>query len=178
VLNWLAMQCPSPFRRRCRRYEGNGEDMSRSIPVHLAFFFLISQPMILMMMLFFFPAHVFHHDDPAHFDDRHHRDDLVALVHYIMSMSILEKLSTSSNTRHHLIIAIITIVKHATTLRPSGLLPRPALAQAESDYKKLNIGSKAASYFTGPLQQYSVQQIVDFIVGADLSLTDVERFLK
>jgi hypothetical protein len=66
--------------------------------------------------------------------------------------------------------AIITIVKHATTLRPSGLLPRPALAQAESDYKKLNIGSKAASYFTGPLQQYSVQQIVDFIVGADVCL--------
>jgi hypothetical protein len=66
--------------------------------------------------------------------------------------------------------AIITVVKHATILRASGLLPRAALAQAESDYKKSNIGSKAASYFTGPLQQYSIQQFVDFIIGADVCL--------
>jgi len=111
---------------------------------------------------------LFDDDDFLFLDDDFLFDDL-DLVHYIMSMSILKMFSTGRSTRHHLVIAIITIVKHATTLCPSGLLPWLALAQAESDYKKSNIGSKAVSYFTEPLEQYSVQQFVDFIVGADLS---------
>ena len=66
--------------------------------------------------------------------------------------------------------AIITLLKHATTLRLSGFSRKSALAQAELDYQKSKIGSQVASYFTAPPHQYSIQQFVDFIIGAHVCL--------
>jgi len=66
--------------------------------------------------------------------------------------------------------AIVIILKHATTLRLSGLSAKPALAQAELDYQKLNIGSKIAPHFTAPPQEYSVSNFIDFIMGVSVCL--------
>jgi len=66
--------------------------------------------------------------------------------------------------------AIIIILKHATTLRLSGLLAEPALVQAELDYQKFNIGSKVAQCFTAPPQEYSVSNFVDFIMSVSVCL--------
>jgi len=129
-------------------------------------------------------------DDDEKWDDdlwkwRHHRR-----IKQIMSMSIMKKVSisrysifmnkffTARNTRHHLVIALITIMKQATTLRPSGLSSQSALAQAESGYQKSNIHSQTALYFPEAPQQYSVQQYVDFIMDAHLCSTDIKWFAK
>ena len=66
--------------------------------------------------------------------------------------------------------AIILILKHATTLRLSGLYSKLALAQAELDYQKLNIGWRITQNFTAPPQQYSVPDFVDFIMGVSVCL--------
>ena len=65
---------------------------------------------------------------------------------------------------------IIIILKHATTLRLSGIHPKAALAQAELDYQKLNIGSKITQNFTALPQQYSVLNFVDIIMGVSVCL--------
>jgi len=83
-----------------------------------------------------------------------------------MSMTLMKQLSSGS--RYHLMTAIIIILKHATTLRPSGLSIQSALARAELDYQKLNIGLKIAQHFTAPHQEYSVQDFLDFIMGVSL----------
>lgn len=107
-------------------------------------------------------------------------------IKQIMSMSIMKKVSisrysifmnkffTARNTRHHLVIALISIMKQATTLRPSGLSSQSALAQAELGYQKSNIHSQTALYFPEAPQQYSVQQYVDFIMDAQLCSTDIK----
>jgi hypothetical protein len=59
-------------------------------------------------------------------------------------------------------------LKHATTLRASGFSSDSALAQAELNYRKLNIGHQVASHFTAPPEQYSVQEFVDFIMHAQV----------
>jgi hypothetical protein len=66
--------------------------------------------------------------------------------------------------------AIIMILKHATALFASGSLLESALAQAESDYQKSNIGLQVAQYFTAAPQEYSLQQFVDFIMGAHVGV--------
>jgi hypothetical protein len=66
--------------------------------------------------------------------------------------------------------AIIIILKHATTLRLSRLSVNSALAQAELDYQKLDIGLKIAHHFTAPPQEYSVQNFVDFVMGVSVCL--------
>jgi hypothetical protein len=48
---------------------------------------------------------------------------------------------------------------------------KSALAQAELDYQKSNIDSQIAIYFAAPPQQYSIQQFVDFIMGAHVCLS-------
>jgi len=88
-----------------------------------------------------------------------------------MSMPVIKNLSATSNNFFFLIIAIITLLKYATTLRPSGFSSKSALAQAELDYQKFDIHSKTALYFTAPLHQYSVQQLVDFIMSAHLFIS-------
>lgn len=66
--------------------------------------------------------------------------------------------------------AIITILKHATTLCASGMLSSSALVQAELDYQNFNINSRAVSYFTAAPQGYSVQSFVDFIMCVNVCL--------
>ncbi|KDR68943.1 hypothetical protein GALMADRAFT_160725 [Galerina marginata CBS 339.88] len=85
-------------------------------------------------------------------------------VTYIMSMKVIQQFF-SANTRCHLMIATLIILRHATILRPSGFSAKSALAQAELDYQKLNISIKITQHFTASPQEYSVQNFVDFIQG-------------
>ena len=66
--------------------------------------------------------------------------------------------------------AIIMIFKVSTTLHASGSSIESALTQAESGYQKSNIGLKVAQSFFAAPQKYSVQKIVDFIMGAFVSV--------
>ena len=62
------------------------------------------------------------------------------------------------------------ILKDSTILHASGSSTESALTQAESDYQKSNIGLKVAQSFSAAPQEYSVQKIVDFIMGAFVSV--------
>ncbi|KAF5353995.1 hypothetical protein D9756_006983 [Leucocoprinus leucothites] len=87
----------------------------------------------------------------------------------IMSMTITKQFS-SGTPGCYLMTVIIILLKHATTLRPSGLSSQSALSQAHLDCQKLNIGPKIIQHFTEPPQNYSVQDFVDFIMGVMVGL--------
>ena len=73
-------------------------------------------------------------------------------------------------TLYNFAVAIIIILKRATTLHLSGLYARSALNQAELDYQKLNIGLKIAQHFIAPHQEYCVQDFVNFIMSVFVGL--------
>ena len=66
--------------------------------------------------------------------------------------------------------AIIIILKHATTLRASGLSVLSALCQAESNYHQFNIGPQIVDHFSAPPHHYSIQDFVDFVMGVSVGL--------
>ncbi|KAH9023507.1 hypothetical protein EDB84DRAFT_1508673 [Lactarius hengduanensis] len=70
--------------------------------------------------------------------------------------------------RHHLILAVILILKHATFLRLSNLLPKSALTHAELDYRAGNIDLNIQQYLMASAQVHSVELFADFIMATDI----------
>ncbi|KAF8260844.1 hypothetical protein EI94DRAFT_1705997 [Lactarius quietus] len=68
-------------------------------------------------------------------------------------------------------VAIILILKHAASLCLSGLSPRMALTQADSDFRKANMAIKIEEYFTGSYHEYTIKQFVDFLTATDIGLS-------
>ena len=68
-------------------------------------------------------------------------------------------------------VAIVLIVKHAASLRLSGISARMALTQAESDFHSANVASKIQEHFTASYQEYSIEQFVDFLKDTDIGLS-------
>ena len=75
----------------------------------------------------------------------------------------------------NLVKAVTLILKQATLLRTS-LLPKPALANAELNYRKANIDVTIQQHLRGCAAQQSVEQFVGFIMSTDLS-TDIGLFI-
>jgi hypothetical protein len=65
--------------------------------------------------------------------------------------------------------AVIIILKHATTLRPSNT-PEQALTLAQVDYKKANVGLKIQEYLKIFPAEGSVEQFADFIMATNIGL--------
>ena len=64
--------------------------------------------------------------------------------------------------------AVILILKHATFLLLSGLLPEPAVTQAELDYQKANIDLKIQQHLaSSSTEVQSVEQLTSFIMATD-----------
>ena len=68
-------------------------------------------------------------------------------------------------------VAIILILKHAATLCLSGSSARIAIKQAGSDFQSANVASRIQEYFTGPYEEYTVEQFVQFIVNTNVGLS-------
>ncbi|KAH9016955.1 hypothetical protein EDB85DRAFT_2018127, partial [Lactarius pseudohatsudake] len=79
-------------------------------------------------------------------------------------------LTAPSLDRYHLALAVIIIVKHATSLRLSNLSPKSALTHAELDYREANIDPKIRRHLTAsPSQEHFVELFASFIMATDVS---------
>jgi hypothetical protein len=64
--------------------------------------------------------------------------------------------------------ALIIIMKHATFLRLSNMMPKPALIQAELDFQKANIDLKIQQYLLASSQEHSIELYTRFIMATDI----------
>jgi hypothetical protein len=63
--------------------------------------------------------------------------------------------------------AVILILKHATVLLISKLLPKSALTHAELGYQEANIDLKIQQYLAASSQECSIEQLASFIMATD-----------
>lgn len=68
-------------------------------------------------------------------------------------------------------VAIILILKHAATLCLSGTPARTAISQSESNFQNANVTSKIEEHFTGPYEEYTIEQFVHFIMDTNFGLS-------
>ncbi|KAH9005538.1 hypothetical protein EDB86DRAFT_1454797 [Lactarius hatsudake] len=77
-------------------------------------------------------------------------------------------LTTTDLRGHHLILAVILILKHATLLRLSNLSPISALTNAELDYRAADIDVNIQQYLMTSSQEHSVELFAAFIMAIDI----------
>jgi len=87
-----------------------------------------------------------------------------------MSLPTIQNLTTIglNLSGHHLILAVILILKHATLLRLSNLSPTLALTHADLAYRKANIDSTIEQHLRASSQGNPVQLFVGFIMATDI----------
>jgi hypothetical protein len=68
-------------------------------------------------------------------------------------------------------VAIILMLKHAASLCLSGISARRAIAQAESSFQNANAASRIEEHFTGSYEEYTIEQLVQFIVDNNIGLS-------
>ncbi|KAH9020943.1 hypothetical protein EDB85DRAFT_2152711 [Lactarius pseudohatsudake] len=95
-----------------------------------------------------------------------------------MSLPTIQNLTTTDLMGHHLILAVILILKHATFLRLSNLRPKSAVTHAELDYRAGNIDLNIQQYLMASSQVHSVELFADFIMATEIlpsqsSATDI-----
>jgi len=93
-------------------------------------------------------------------------EDLNDHAEYIMSLPAIQDLVTNGFSKHHLIIAVILILKHATLLL-SSINSKAALTQAELDYQASNIDPKIQEYLK-VLSSEDVGQFAGFIKANEI----------
>jgi len=81
-----------------------------------------------------------------------------------MSLPSIQNLTISD---HHLILAVILILKHATFLRLSNLTSKSALSHADLDYQEANIDLKIQLLMASS-QEHSVVLFAHFIMATDI----------
>ncbi|KAN0137651.1 hypothetical protein V8E53_004702 [Lactarius tabidus] len=83
-----------------------------------------------------------------------------------MSLPAIQNLVKNSLSNHHLIIAVILILRHATFLRLSNK-SEAALTQAELDYQESSIELKIQEYLDGFASE-DVSQFGGFIKATEI----------
>jgi len=117
---------------------------------------------MLIILLNFFAYASFAADHEEHF----------RLTTLIMSLPSIKKLTTiTGRGHHHLILAVILILKHATFLRLSNLSPDSALTQTDLHYQEANIDLKIKQHLVVSSQKHSVMLFADFIMATDIEST-------
>ncbi|KAN0131263.1 hypothetical protein V8E53_010967 [Lactarius tabidus] len=86
---------------------------------------------------------------------------------HVMSLPAIQNLVKKSLDSHHLMIAVLIILKHATFLRLSNNL-KSALSQANLDYKKANIDLAIQQHLLVYSPKDSVEQCVGFIMATNI----------
>ncbi|KAN0131069.1 hypothetical protein V8E53_011202 [Lactarius tabidus] len=85
----------------------------------------------------------------------------------VMLLPAIQNLVKKSLDSHHLMIAVLIILKHATFLRLSNNR-KSALSQANLDYKKANIDLAIQQHLLVHSPKDSVEQCVGFIMATDI----------
>ncbi|KAH9001720.1 hypothetical protein EDB92DRAFT_95010 [Lactarius akahatsu] len=85
-----------------------------------------------------------------------------------MSLPTIQNLTSTGLSGHHLILAVILILKHATFIRLSNVSPESALTHAELHYRHANIDSNIQQYLTTSSQEHSIELFAAFIMATDI----------
>ncbi|KAH9024480.1 hypothetical protein EDB83DRAFT_1979310 [Lactarius deliciosus] len=93
---------------------------------------------------------------------------VIQFIAQLMSLPTIQNLTTPDLRSHHLILAVILILKHATFLRLSSLSPKLALTHAELDYRAANIDVNIQQYLMASSQAHSVELFAAFIMATDI----------
>ncbi|KAI9430926.1 hypothetical protein H4582DRAFT_1342458 [Lactarius indigo] len=87
----------------------------------------------------------------------------------LMSLPTITNLTATRLGRYHLALAVVIILKNATSLRLSNLSPKSALTHAELHYQEANIDSKIRQLLTASSsQEHSVELFSSFIMAMDV----------
>ncbi|KAF8268751.1 hypothetical protein EI94DRAFT_1726922 [Lactarius quietus] len=84
------------------------------------------------------------------------------------SLPTIQNLILNGSSHHHLIIAIILILKHAMFLMWHSNDSKSALFQAEQNYQGENIDSKILEYLKEVSSENSVKEFLRFIMATDI----------
>ncbi|KAN0137574.1 hypothetical protein V8E53_004625 [Lactarius tabidus] len=84
-----------------------------------------------------------------------------------MSLPTIQNLVKNGFSNHHLIIAVILILRHATLLLPSNE-SEAALSQAELDYQESSIDLKIQEYLVAFASE-DVSQFAGFIKATEIA---------
>ncbi|KAN0137564.1 hypothetical protein V8E53_004615 [Lactarius tabidus] len=80
-----------------------------------------------------------------------------------MSLPAIQNLVKNGFSNHHLIIAIILILRHATVLRLSNANgPKATLTQAELDYQESSIDLKIQAYLECQVEAFASEDVSQF----------------
>jgi hypothetical protein len=91
------------------------------------------------------------------------------LTMQIMSLPSIQTLAVTSLRHHHLILAVILILKHATLLTGlSAQSAQSALIRADVNYQGANIDLKVQQLLTASSQEHSVELLAGFIMATDI----------
>ncbi|KAF8271919.1 hypothetical protein EI94DRAFT_1719197 [Lactarius quietus] len=85
----------------------------------------------------------------------------------VRSLPAIQNIIHNDASQHHLIIAIILILKHATFLWPSNKL-QSALSQAEQNYQRANMDSNIQEYLKAFSSEDTVERFAGFIMATDM----------
>jgi len=83
-------------------------------------------------------------------------------------MPTIQNLTITDFNHHHLILAVILILRHATFLCLSNLSSQDALTQVELAYQQSNIDLKIQQYLTVCSQEHPVEISAAFIMANDI----------
>jgi len=92
-----------------------------------------------------------------------YKETLNHFTKHIMSLPAITGLSG-----HHLILAVILILKHATFLWLSNK-PESALTLVELDYQKANIDLKVQEYLKASSPEHIVEEFTHFIMATEIA---------
>ncbi|KAN0135436.1 hypothetical protein V8E53_006715 [Lactarius tabidus] len=87
----------------------------------------------------------------------------------MVSLPTIQHLSNTYPGSHHLILAVIFIMKLASVLRCFGISRHSVLALAELNYQEAGIDLKIQEYLAGTSEEQSVEQLADFIMATDIA---------
>jgi len=86
----------------------------------------------------------------------------------IKSLPTIQNIIHNDTSKHHLIFAIVIILKHAMFLRPSNH-SQSALSQAGKNYQGSNTDSRIQEYLKAyPPEDTSDRKLVGFIMATDM----------
>jgi len=99
--------------------------------------------------------------------DRNFEELLLHHTNQVMSLPTIQNLTSTSLGGHHLILAVLIILKHATLLRVSKT-SQLALIQAELDYQEANIDSAIQEHLNASSLEVSIENFAGFVVATNI----------
>jgi len=108
-----------------------------------------------------------HEDYFNSFHSHYYEESILNHTNQVTSLPTIQNLTSTGLGGHHLILAVLIILKHATFLRLSKQ-SESALIQAELDYQKANIDSTIQEHLNASSTEVSIENFAGFIMATNI----------